>query len=347
MKAVRLYEKNDIRIIDVPMPTINERELLIQVKRAGICGTDMRIIKNGFPGVTADNPRTLGHEFSGIIAEVGSAVEGYSEGMRVTVAPNMGCGICDACVQGDQHLCRDYTALGIQSDGGFAEYVRIPEQAIRFGNIVRIPDNVSDDAAALNEPLSCVYNGIKQCPVNPGDNVLIIGAGPIGLMYAMLAKMSGAGKVFINNRSPDRLRICKEVDSTFIPVGPEGIQERIYELSEGKGIDMCVTANPSPEAQQLAVELAAMKGRINFFGGLPKDRQMVNLNTNAIHYKQLMVTGTTKANNHHFHKTLQFIANGIIDVNPLISARYPIEQFNEALSYAGSSQGIKTLISFD
>lgn len=347
MKAVRLYDKNDVRVVEVPKPQIGPRELLIQVISAGICGTDIRMIRNGFPGVSSETPRTLGHEISGVITEVGREVEYYQPGMRVGVAPNMGCGICDSCVRGNLHLCSRYQALGVQMDGGFAEFVRIPEQALRFGNVMVIPESVSCDHAALAEPLSCVYNGIEQCPVKPGDDVLIMGAGPIGLMYGMLAKLSGAGRVYMNNRSTERLKQVGEIDPFFIPLQSEGIRERVLELTGGKGIDMCVTANPSPESQQLAVELAAMNGRINFFGGLPKDKQMVSLNTNMIHYKQLTVTGTTKANNDHFRKSLQFIANGTVDVSKLVSARFSLERFDEALQYAASSQGIKTLIAFE
>ncbi|MEK0316695.1 alcohol dehydrogenase catalytic domain-containing protein [Cohnella sp. 56] len=347
MLAARLYGPGDIRVCEVPKPVISEREILVRVRSAGICGTDMRMIRGGYPGISPETPRTLGHELSGEIAEVGDLVSGYRPGMRVAVAPNIGCGVCGECIRGDQHLCANYEALGVQSDGAFAEFVRIPEQALRFGNVALLPDHVSFDQAAVNEPLSCVYNGIAQCPIRAGDDVLIIGAGPIGLMYASLAKMSGAGRVFLSNRSSGRLALGREIDPTFIAVPADGLKERMLELTGGRGADVVVTANPSPEAQQVAVEVAAMNGRINFFGGLPKDARHVALDTNLIHYKQLVVTGSTKANNYHFRKTLQFIASGILDVGKLVSARYGIDRFDEALAYAGSSQGIKTLIVFE
>jgi len=347
MLAARMFGPGDMRVVEVPVPEIGDHEVLIQVKSVGICGTDLRMIKNGYAGIGPETPRTLGHEIGGIIADTGKNVKHYRKGMRVGIAPNMGCGLCDKCVRGDQHLCVHYEALGIQMDGGFAEYVRVPERAVLFGNIVELPDHVSFDQAAINEPLSCVYNGIIQCPIASGDEVLIIGAGPIGIMYAQLAKISGAARVFINNRSPGRLEICKQIDETIITLESERIKERIDELTGGKGVDVCVTANASPEAQQLAVELVGMNGKINFFGGLPKEREMVSLNTNAIHYKQLLVTGSTKANNHHFRKMLQFIGSGILDVNKLISARYPIGRAVEAVEYAMSSRGVKTVIYFD
>lgn len=347
MRAARMFGPGDVRVVETPVPDIGDNELLVQVKSVGICGTDLRMIKNGYAGIGPDTPRTLGHEIGGIIADTGKNVKNYRKGMRIGIAPNMGCGICDKCIRGDQHLCERYEALGIQMDGGFAEYVRVPEKAVLFGNVVELSDHVSFDEAAVNEPLSCVYNGIIQCPISAGDDVLVIGAGPIGIMYAQLAKMSGAARVFVTNRSPERLKICKGIDESFITLPVDGIHERINELTGGKGVDVCITANASPEAQQLAIDLVGMHGKINFFGGLPKDREQVSINTNAIHYKQLLVTGSTKANNHHFRKTLQFVSSGILDVRKLISARYPIERAAEAIQYAMSSQGIKTVIVFD
>ncbi|HZG86606.1 alcohol dehydrogenase catalytic domain-containing protein [Paenibacillus sp.] len=346
MKAARMYGVNDVRVVEVPKPGIMKNEILLKVKSVGICGTDLRMIRNGFPGIGETTPRTLGHEISGIVEEVGSGVTGYRVGDRVALAPNMGCGICDECVKSDYHLCANYTAVGVQLDGGFAEYVVIPETAVRFGNLAPIPEHVSFEAAALVEPLSCVYNGILQCPIRLGDDVLIIGAGPIGIMYAQLAKRSGASRVFVTNRSPQRLSLCNEIDPELITIEHEHLKEEILERTNGRGVDICVTANASPEAQQLAVELTGMHGRINFFGGLPKARENVAINTNVIHYKQIVATGSTKANNHHFRKTLRFIATGIVDAERLVSAKFPIERMDEALAYAMSSQGIKTLITF-
>ncbi|MBN2984649.1 alcohol dehydrogenase catalytic domain-containing protein [Cohnella algarum] len=346
MMAARMYGAHDVRVAEIPKPSVSDGEILLQVKSAGICGTDLRMIRNGYAGIGPDSPRTLGHEISGVIAEVGRSVRGYEAGMRVAVAPNIGCGICDLCVQGDQHLCPDYRALGVQLDGGFAEYVVIPEAAVRFGNVAPLPDRVTFDQAALIEPLSCVYNGILQCPIRLGDDVLVIGAGTIGIMYALLAKRAGAGRVFLANRSAKRLELARGIDDSLILLEASKLKESIPELTAGRGVDVCVTANPSPESQRTAVELTAMNGRINFFGGLPKTEENVEVNTNLIHYKQIVATGSTKANNRHFRKTLQFIANGIVDADRLITGRYAVADMEQAVAEAMSSEGIKTLIAF-
>ena len=161
MLAARMYGKMDIRLEEIPIPEIGTGEILLRVKAAAICGTDVRMYRNGAKGIDENHPLIIGHELSGVIEKVGTGVYGYREGQRVAVAPNMGCGVCDTCVRGDGHLCNGYQALGINLDGGFAEYMRIPEQAVRGGNVTSLEDNVSFQEAAINEALSCVCNGFE------------------------------------------------------------------------------------------------------------------------------------------------------------------------------------------
>ena len=346
MKAAMFYGKDDMRIQEIPIPQINDREVLLKVKSAAICGTDIRMFKNGANGVDADHPLVLGHEVSGVIAKVGDKVHAYKEGMRVAVAPNMGCGFCDFCVSGNTHLCNEYKALGINLDGGFAEYVRIPETAIQQGNITVLTDNVSFDEAAINEPLSCVYNGFMHYDVNPGDTVLIIGGGPIGIMHAKLAKMAGAARVMIYDLSLERLEACKKVDESFIIIS-EKLKENVFGITHGYGLDVCVTACPAPQAQSEALELMATEGRVCFFGGLPKDREIVPINTNLIHYKQLKLTGSARASLSQYRKTLDFISSGILSVKELVSGRFSLDEIAEALELAANAKGIKSIITFE
>jgi L-iditol 2-dehydrogenase len=345
MLAARMYDINDIRIEEMPVPKIREDEILLQVKAAAICGTDVRMVGNGYKGISPDNPRILGHEFSGIIAETGSGVSNYRPGQRVAVAPNMGCGICGDCVRGDTHLCKSYRALGIQLDGGFAEFVKIPAEAIAQGNVTPIDDHVSFEEAAINEALSCVCNGFERCNIRPGDDVLVIGAGPIGIMHAMMAHMAGAGRVYISDLSEERLEICKKLNSSFIAIS-EKLEETIMKDTVNEGVDVCITACPSPAAQAQALELCGINGRINFFGGIPANRQPVALDTNLIHYKQLIVSGTTRASLTQFRKTLKFISTGILNVKPLISRTMHLSEINQGFKYAKSADGLKNVIVF-
>lgn len=343
MKAGRLYGKEDLRVEEIPVPEISDDEVLVKVKSAAICGTDVRMYRNGAKGVDADHPLVIGHELAGVIEKVGKNVPLYQQGMRVAVAPNMGCGLCDDCIRGNGHMCREYRALGINLDGGFAEYVRIPAQAVRAGNIVPMEDHVSYAEAAITEALSCVYNGISQCRIRPGEYVLVIGAGPIGIMHAVLAKMSGAGRVYINDLSEERLKLCKEIDPSFITVSKD-VVDFVREDTNQHGADVVITACPVPAAQQSAVEIAANYGRVCFFGGLPEEKKQVSLNTNLIHYKQLIVTGSTRASLLQFKESLGFVTSGIIDVKKLITKKVTLDNIAEGFEAAMRAEGLKNVI---
>ena len=180
MKAVRLYGVCDLRQEEIPTPHAGPGEILLRVKATALCGTDVRMYLNGAAGIDQDHPRVIGHEISGVIEEMGEGVQGYEQGQRVCVAPNFGCGVCDSCVSGNTHLCGSYQALGINLDGGLAEYVLVPARAVSQGNVAAMADHVSFEEASIVEPLSCVYNGQEQVGIRPGDEVLVIGAGPIG-----------------------------------------------------------------------------------------------------------------------------------------------------------------------
>lgn len=348
MLAARMYGKGDLRIENVNIPEINENEVLVRVKCAAICGTDVRILGNGSPYATENNPRILGHELSGIIEKVGSNIKGYKEGMRVAVAPNMGCGICSFCISGNGQLCKDYRALGINIDGGFAEFVKIPEEAVRQGNITILSDSVSFEEAAINEAFSCAYNGFSRCALQPGETCLVIGAGAIGIMHAKLAKMHGASKVIINDLSQERLDVCKEIDESFmVYCGSDGLKEFIEKETGGNGVDVTIVACPAPQAQIMALELAAVNGRINFFGGLPTDKQNVPINSNLVHYKQLIITGTTRASLTQYRKTLDFIAAGVIDVKRLVTGKFKLEDIKAGFEFSSATKGLKNVVYFE
>jgi len=345
MKAALLYGKEDLRIENVPVPEISENEILLKVKAALLCGTDIRMFKNGAKNADKDHPLVLGHEFAGIIEKVGDKVKGYAAGMKVAVAPNMGCGVCDRCVSGNTQQCADYYAFGISIPGAFAEYVKLPEDAIRQGNIVEFAE-VSFAEAALAEPFSCVFNAYEHYRVYPGDVVLIVGAGPIGLMHAKLAKISGASAVIINDISTERLTLCVKIDPFFTPASPDNLREIVRKLSHGRGLDVAVTATPAPQAQAMVLELMNLDGRVSFFGGLPADKQIVSLNTNIIHYNQVAVSGTSRQNLRQYRKTLELITRNVVGVRDLITDRYRLEDLAEAFERAGHGLGIKHAVEF-
>lgn len=349
MKALQFYGINDYALKDIPVPVIGKDEILLKVKAAAICGSDLRMIQNGYKDVSHENPRIYGHEIAGIIEETGEDVTGYKKGMTVAIAPNMGCGVCDACVSGNTHLCREYRAFGINMDGGFAEYMVIPKAAIIQGNIVpiTIDEHMTFEKAAVLEPLSCVYNGFEQVGIRPCDTVLVIGAGPIGIMHAMLAKMTGAAKVIITDLNEARVKICQEFDPFFMTYVGDDLQKFVMEQTNGEGVSVCITACPSPQAQAQALDLLAMNGRVNFFGGLPAGKSKVTIDTNQVHYKQLVLTGSCRASLTQYRKCLKLVQNGVLNIDKLVSATYPLEDYEKAIQAAKEGKNLKNIFVFD
>ncbi len=270
MKAAVYYGVGDIRVEEIPVPEIGENELLVRVKACAVCGTDNRIYRHGHFKIPAGAKRILGHETCGEIAKAGAKVRRFAAGDRVAIAPNIGCGSCHMCIQGFNQLCPTYEAFGISIDGGFAQYLRIPAGAI--GNVVRIPAQVSYRQAVLIEPLSCVYNAYEAHKTVPGDTVLIIGAGPIGALHALLNKRAG-GRVIVADLSAVRLAaVSKYGVDCVIHSSEVDLKSEISRITSGRGADVVITACSVPEMQALALELAGCHGRVSLFGGLPQGK---------------------------------------------------------------------------
>ncbi len=350
MKALLFYGPNSYELKEIPKPKPGKGELLLKVKAAAICGSDVRMIRNGYRGVTRETPRIYGHEIAGIVEEVGERAwdAGYRPGDAVAVAPNMGCGVCDMCVSGNTHLCSGYKAFGINMDGGFAEYVVIPEIAVRQGNLVRITigDGMTFSKAAVVEPLSCVYNGFEKLNIRPNDTVLIIGSGPIGIMHAMLAKMAGASKVMVNDLNEERLKLVSDFDPFFLTYHGDDLKGYVMEQTGSRGVDVCITACPAPSAQAASLDLLAVNGRVNFFGGLPAGKDRVELSTNLIHYKQLVVTGSARASLRQYRTCMRLVESGVLKLDGILSAEYPLTDFEKTVTAAVNGEKLKHIFVF-
>lgn len=346
MQAALLYSKDDLRIEELPQPEIGPGEILLRTRSASVCGTDIRMLKNGHAFATPEKPLVIGHEVAGEIAAIADGVSGFSVGQRVCVAPNYNPVASKLVVAGLGHLDPGYRALGIHDHGAFAEYVRIPRDAVVQGNIFPIADHVSFTAAALAEPLACVYNAYEKARTGPGDIVLIVGAGPIGLMHAKISRMAGAGKVIIADLHPGRLEIARSIDPTYLTISGD-VPGEIARITDGAGADVVITACPVAAVQTQALEIAAVNGRVIFFGGLPKGKSVVPLDTNIIHYKQLMVTGTTRQSLAHFQKVLDLITDQVIEVESLVTSTHRLNDLEKAIDGVAQATGLKARISFE
>jgi L-iditol 2-dehydrogenase len=345
MKAACYYGVGDIRVEEVPVPEIGENELLVRVKACAVCGTDNRIYRHGHFKIPAGTKRVLGHETCGEIAKAGARLERFAAGDRVAIAPNIGCGSCHLCIQGFNQLCPTYEAFGISIDGGFAQYLRIPAGAI--GNVVHIPEHVSYREAVLIEPLSCVYNAYEAHKTIPGDTVLIIGAGPIGALHALLNKRAG-GRVVVADLSAARLAEMRKYGADLVIQSSEvDLKSEMDRITSGRGADVVITACSVPEMQSLALELAGCHGRVSLFGGLPQGKEIVALNTNLIHYKELLVTATTGSSMLDFHNAVRILSAGDFEVASLVTRIFPLEKTVAAFEYAAKGLGMKALVAPD
>ena len=314
---------------------IERDEILLRIHAASICGTDVKIVRNGHRKLRDGQRIVLGHEFVGVIEQVGSDVAGYRAGERIGIAPNAGCGQCPACIRGKTNYCPAYTAFGIDRDGGHAAFVRIPSRFISQGNIIALPTEVSDTEASLLEPFSCVVNGVRSSRIEMGDTVVIYGAGPIGLMHVMLCRAAGAAKLIAIDVRADRLERARDLGCDLV-LNPqqEAVVPRVRHETAGNGADVVITACPAAEVQSEAIQLLAPFGRLCLFGGLPKSAGPVPLDTNAIHYGSFLVTGSTGGAVEDYRIALKLVAGKRIDLTRVISHVFPLADLQAAYDAA-------------
>ena len=283
MKALRFYAPEDVRLEDVPEPTCGPDEVKLRVRNCSTCGTDVKIFHNGHQNLTP--PRTIGHEIAGEVVEVGADVNAtygsdWQVGDRAQVIAAVPCGECHECQKGWMAVCQNQTSVGYQYDGGFAEFMIVPQQVLKVDGLNRIPDNVGYDEASAAEPFACAINAQELLGIEPGDTVVVFGAGPIGCMHIRIARgVHQAGPVYLVDVNAERLKMSAEAvqpDET-IDGSQVDVVERVMELTGGRGADVIITATAANVTQEQAISMAARNGRISFFGGLPKTDPIITL----------------------------------------------------------------------
>jgi L-iditol 2-dehydrogenase len=345
MLAVVYHGPDDLRVEQYPIPEISSSEVLLKVISTGICGTDIRILHGHHRKYQSGTKRIPGHEVVGDIVKIGEDIRGLEIGQRIFVAPNMGCGICRECVSGKNNLCADYDAIGITLDGSFAEYMRIPAAAVVQGNLIPISKELDPAVGALIEPFACVLRGQDAVSIKPGDSVLVIGAGPIGTMHVMLANLRGAAKVLVSEIIPKRAEKVIEFGADRV-INPknEDLAPAIFDATGGIGVDAVIVAAPSRAGQEAALEVAAIGGRINFFGGLSKENPIINLNSNVVHYKELIITGTTACSTNDNRRAAEIASSGRLDLSKLVGARFSLSEALEAFTTAEAGKSLKVVM---
>jgi L-iditol 2-dehydrogenase len=340
MKALAYHGPGVLELEDRPQPHAQDGEVVIHVDACSICGTDLRIAAGAHRYYADAFGRVPGHEIAGTVIEVGEGVDARV-GDSVFVAPNYGCGRCRACRQNLVNLCESFRAIGITEDGGFAEYLLLNRELVAQGNLMAVGAGSSPGAVALAEPLACALRGSLACRIAEGDVVLVYGAGPIGLLHVRLAKLAGASIVVVCEPNVQRRGRALEWGATSTHAGE--FDELRAALGDG-GADAVVVAAPVAAAQRQALELAGTGGRVNFFAGLPRGGPGVEIDTNLVHYKELVVTGTTASTNESCRAALDLIADGRVGTAALIDMRLGLSSAHEAFELAGSGRALKVVI---
>ena len=344
IKAAVLEGIGKIIVKEVDKPVCPDDSVLIRVRACAICGSDLRLFRKADRRLTF--PQIIGHEIAGEIVEMGKSVKGFKVGDRVTSAPGPSCGECLYCKKGIQTQCINMIPVGYSWPGGLAEYHVPPAASLRGNFINRIPDSLSFEEASLAEPLACCINGQELSNVGKGDSVAVIGAGPAGCIHVELARMRGAQKIFLVQRSRERLELAKAKFHAdfFISSEDEDFVERILKETSGYGVDVVIVACPSGQAQEKSLKIIKGRGRINFFGGLSADDSVISIDSNIVHYKECFIHGSQSSTGLQNRKALELLSEGKIKAGDFITHTFPLSEVEEAMKAAESHEGLKVVV---
>ena len=348
MKAAVFYGPGDVRVESKPKPDIGDDDILVKIEASAICGTDLRIFRSGHHALNP--PQIIGHENAGVVAEKGKNVKDFKIGDRVTIDPIVSCGWCYYCRKGMTNLCLTFKktieAFGYYYPGGFAEYMAVPGKAIKRGNVICIPDSISFEEAAIAEPMGCALNGELLVQTGIGDTVLIVGAGPVGTMHASLARILGATKIIISELVENRLKMAKDmkVADYYINPAKEDLKQFLADVTDGIGPNVIMIAASSKKAQEEAVELAANKAHICFFGGLPKGDNIARIDSNLVHYKELFLNGSSGATTEHIKICIDLMSGKRIDGKKFISKIIRLEEISGIMSEIAEGRYLKVIV---
>ncbi len=341
MKAVMYYAPKDIRYEEVNVKMPEEGEVLVKVEAALTCGTDVKTLRRGHPVLIKKTPSGFGHEFAGTIVQLGEGVENFKVGDRVVWANSAPCGECFFCRRGEENLCENLDLL----NGAYAQYITIPKRIVKK-NLLIIHDDVPFRRAVFCEPLANVVHGIERTPIQKGDTVGIVGIGPIGLMFARLAKLKGA-KVIAMGRNQLKLKMAKEfaladevIDLKKYPDPKDMIMTM---TEEGRGLDVAVECVGLPEIWERMFALVRRGGTVHLFGGCSAGTS-VNIDTRRLHYDEVNIISVFHHTPKYFRQALELISSGQIDVEKLITKTMQMKYAKRALEMHENGEAIKVLL---
>jgi L-iditol 2-dehydrogenase len=342
MLAAVFYAPNNIVVQQVP---ISRRKVMLKVSACAVCGYDARVFRNGHRKVRP--PVILGHELCGEIQNdvIGGDGITINAGSRVALCPLIPCLQCPYCKIGDYNLCINLREIGSTSDGGFAQYVTIPEQLIRMGGLVPVPDNLTDEEAALLEPLACCLNSYsRMLPVAKESPVVIIGDGPMGLIHLQLFKRLSSSRVAIVGKVPLRMKKARTMGADAVFAYSRDIALDVLDFagaSSGAGVIVIATSNPI--AFELATKVSARNSKINVFAGMPSGQTFL-LDANWLHYNQISVTGTFSSTPKMLGEASRIASEKMIDLSAIVTHKYSLPEIEKAIEVTEKYHGLRAVI---
>ncbi|MCZ2151586.1 MAG: zinc-binding dehydrogenase [Bryobacterales bacterium] len=340
MMAAVLYGRERLQIEPVAVPNIGPDDVLVRVRAALTCGTDVKVFRRGYHARMIIPPALFGHELAGDVVAVGENVKNVQVGQRVVSANSAPCGKCFYCIRDKENLCEDL----LFNNGAYAEFIRIPKRIVDR-NLYVIPDHVTYQDAALIEPLACVIRGLEECDPGSVETIAVIGLGPIGLMFVRLAKVFGARVIAIGRRVAQLERAARMGATDLLcTADPIDHPAAVRDLTAGRGVDVAIEAVGTPETWQLAARLVRRGGVVNFFGGCPSD-SAVALDTSLLHYSEI----TCKASFHHtpghIKRALDAVSRGDVTARDFVNREEPLSNLLEVMRHLMSHNGhMKTAI---
>jgi L-iditol 2-dehydrogenase len=340
MKAIYMESATSYELTERPMPEPRGDEVLVRVSHAGLCHTDV-IIRSG----KADHvlyPFIPGHEFAGVVEACGSLVYHLKPGDRVTMHSILGCGLCRACHSGDICSCINYDELGSRRDGGFAEYCSVPARWA-----IKLPDHVSLEEGALTEPLANACAVVRNCRIQEGDQVVIIGPGPIGILAAQVALLHQPSKVILLGTRDARLEIGRKAGAThLVNIRNDGAMEELNEILEGRGADVVMECAGAPDALEMAIEIAGRNARVAIEGSMGID-DTIQIYPRRILVKALQLIGICGWRTEDFNRAIHLMAASKVDISLIITQHFSLDEWEQAFTMSTKRKDETIKVEFD
>jgi len=340
LKACIFHGPGRISVEDVPAPKPGRGEALLRVSATAICHSDIRVYRGQKKARAGVIP---GHETAGVIEAIGEGAEGVRPGDRVAVYPILACGHCEFCAQGKRNRCLQRRTLGYEEDGGLAELMLIPRELLALGHVFPVPPGLSLETAALTEPLACVLNSLETCRLRAGDALLIVGAGPMGLMHLLLARLMGAGRLMVTEPDAERRSWAQRLGATeVVDPGREEVPAAALAATGGRGFDAVVVTAGLPSVLGEALASVRRQGVVSLFGGFPPDTS-VPFDPNIVHYGEIVLTGSQSTTADQYRRTLALIPR-LPELATLVTHRFSMEEATAAYETRLAGKGLKSVV---